>query len=503
MERTYVVGDKTVVLEVDDNFVAVKFKGGVKRSSKAILLETLDADLIYRSEFEIPGEGLTLIPVSNLESNNRASNVRESLSNVSAVEYVKQVYNLGDIKLVASELISIGLEKNTSNHSELFKEFDLQVVDEIFENEYLVHLGTDRDAIELVIDLNEDKRVNYAEPDFINIGEHLAKARENIEASPTGGFQKLEPSLKDQYAVFITEADKAWRRSKGKRDIKIAILDEGVDTRHPDLKNFVVGMYDATDNDGWQEPNSWDAHGTSCAGLAAAIPNRIGIRGIGGGCSLLAVRIAYSPKPKANWVTRNDWIRRAIDWSWKNGADVISNSWGGGAYSQAIVNAFERARTRGRGGKGSIIVIAAGNDAGPVSFPGNTRNVLTVSASNEYDEFKTKTSRDGEYWWGSNFGPEIDVAAPGVHNLTTDILRPDGYNVKSDYTYFNGTSSATPIVAGACGLILSMKPSLSEKEVRDAIVASADKVGKFRYSNGRNDYFGFGRLNVNKSISSL
>ena len=262
-------------------------------------------------------------------------------------------------------------------------------------------------------------------------------------------------------------------------------------------------MYDATDNDNWQEPNPWDAHGTACAGLAAAIPNNIGIRGIGGGCSILAVRIASSPKPKGRWVTKNDWIRRAIDWSWQNGADVISNSWGGGAYSQAIVTAFERARTRGRDGKGAVIVVAAGNSSGPVDFPGNTKDVLTISASNEYDEFKTKTSRDGEYWWGSNYGPQIDVAAPGVHNITTDNLSPGGYNDKSDYTDFNGTSSSTPIVAGACGLLLSANPSLSEKEVRKVIIENADKVGRTRYQNGRNDYFGFGRLNVLKSILAI
>lgn len=103
--------------------------------------------------------------------------------------------------------------------------------------------------------------------------------------------------------------------------------------------------------------------------------------------------------------TSNSIIRRAIDWSWENGADILSNSWGGGSPSSAIMNAFERARTQGRNGKGCVIVIAAGNDSGPVTFPGTLDNVLTVSASNEFDEFKTKTSQDKETWWGSNFGP--------------------------------------------------------------------------------------------------
>jgi len=116
---------------------------------------------------------------------------------------------------------------------------------------------------------------------------------------------------------------------------------------------------------------------------------------------------------------------------------------------------------------------AAGNASGPVDFPGNLNNVFTVSASNEYDEFKTKTSRDGEYWWGSNFGPEVDLSAPGVHNLTTDISGAGGYT-EDDYTDFNGTSSATPIVAGAAGLLLSANNDLTELQVRDRLKQVAD-----------------------------
>jgi subtilisin family serine protease len=233
--------------------------------------------------------------------------------------------------------------------------------------------------------------------------------------------------------------------------------------------------------------------------------------GIGGGCSLLAVRIAYSPAPQADWVTSNAVIRRAIDWAWQRGrADVLSNSWGGGAPSTAITNAFERARTQGRGGKGCVIVIAAGNASGPVDFPGNFSNMLTVSASNEHDEPKTTTSQDGEFWWGANFGPEVVVAAPGVHNYTTDISGEKGYNpggtgavVDANYVHnFNGTSSATPIVAGAVGLVLSANRNLTEAQVREVIRDSADKVGSVPYVNGRNDRMGYGRLNVYRAVQT-
>ena len=216
-------------------------------------------------------------------------------------------------------------------------------------------------------------------------------------------------------------------------------------------------------------------------------------------CALLAVRIAYSQQPRGPWITSNDIIARSIDWSWQNGASVLSNSWGA-APSNSIVAAFERARTRGRRGFGCVIVIAVGNTGGPVLFPANIPNVLAVSASNEFDEFKTSTSRDGETWWGSCFGPQVSVAAPGVHNVTTDILGPGGYDPGDYYAFFNGTSSATPIVAGACGLILSAAPNLREDQVRMIVMNSADKVGATPYANGHNNFFGFGRLNVLRSI---
>ena len=134
---------------------------------------------------------------------------------------------------------------------------------------------------------------------------------------------------------------------------------------------------------------------------------------------------------------------------------MLSNSWGGGPPSNAISDAFEEARTEGRNGKGCVIVVAAGNADGNVQYPADLPEVLSVSASNEFDEPKTKASRDGGNWWGSCFGPEVDIAAPGVHNCTTDITSTAGYDPSNYFAIFNGTSSATPIVAGAAGLVLS------------------------------------------------
>ncbi len=313
----------------------------------------------------------------------------------------------------------------------------------------------------------------------------------------------MDPLESRQYAVNITRAKSAWNLQTGDPDIVIAVLDDGVESRHEDLAAAIVKSYDATDQDEFQEPNPWDPHGTACAGLAAAVPgNSLGIRGIGGGCSLMPIRIGFTHSWNGPLVMNNTWISRGIDWAWENGAAVLSHSWGC-APSTSVTNALARARTHGRNGKGCVIVQAVGNFSRYVSYPASLDFVLAVSASNEFDEPKTKDSRDGESNWGTNFGPEVDVAAPGVHNYTTDLMGDAGYNTRPQghyYDGFNGTSSSTPIVAGAIALVLSANPDLTEEEARNIIKQTADKVGSVPYFRGRNDLMGYGRLNVEKAV---
>ncbi len=162
----------------------------------------------------------------------------------------------------------------------------------------------------------------------------------------------------------------------------------------------------------------------------------------------------------------------------------------------AITQAIRRAKTAGRGGKGCVVCFAAGNNDGAVSFPGTLSEVITVAACNEFGERKSKTSRDGETWWGSNFGPEVDVSAPGVHIVTTDIMGSGGYNTSGNYvTNFNGTSAATPHVAGVAALILSRNPNLTAGEVEAILRNSTDDIGGVGYDI----YTGFGRINAYKA----
>lgn len=506
MAYEYKVMGQVVRLEPDQDLVAVRFSEPALHSVRAKVSAASGLGP-FKDRLEIPNEKFTVMSVAQTPQARgmRHASAFSALNASQAVTRVAPVFKLGDRTIVATERVMVGFKRKGAKATKILKDMGLEVI-EARDREYLVKLPADADPFAVAGQLAALKEVDYAEPDFVTVGKHVP-APASGDAGPKsepGPLGSGDPQLSMQYAPKITQAVEAWKLQSGSPSVVIAILDEGVDSQHEDLQAAIVGTYDGIDDDTFQEPNAWDGHGTACAGLAAAVANNDkGLRGIGAGCSLLGIRIAYAESPGAGWTTSNSAITRAIDWAWKNGAWVLSNSWGGGAPSSAIVNAFERARTQGRGGKGCVIVVAAGNDSGPVTFPGNLENVLTVSASNEFDEFKSKGSEDGETWWGSNFGPEVDVAAPGVHNLTTDISGEGGYSDMDYHLSFNGTSSACPIVAGAVGLLLSAKPDLNEAQARAIVKETADKVGALPYAGGRNDQFGNGRLNVLKMLQKV
>jgi subtilisin family serine protease len=283
----------------------------------------------------------------------------------------------------------------------------------------------------------------------------------------------------------------AWTITKGSKEIRVAVLDEGVDTGHPYLRGAVVAERDFVDGNDLARPNGNDAHGTACAGIILSQSKKL--LGLAPDVRLVAARIAKSDD-RGFWVFDDFATADAIEWCWADAkADVLSNSWGGGPASDVITEAINEARERGRGGKGAVVVFAAGNSQAPVDFPGNLSGVLTVGASNQWDERKTTTSKDGETWWGSNYGNALDLLAPGVRIKTTDIRGARGYDKTLVTERFNGTSSATPHVAATAALMLAVKPALKEDQVREIIRTTADPLTR---SGKPNRLVGHGRLNA-------
>jgi serine protease len=210
---------------------------------------------------------------------------------------------------------------------------------------------------------------------------------------------------------------------------------------------------------------STDGHGVACAGIIAASHNSINVRGVAPNIKLLTVNI-FAPN------TTNQQIADGINWAWQNGADVLSNSWGyscnqNGINIPQITDAITNARTSGRGGKGCVVVFAAGNNypvdncgygpAGYVSFPSTVTGVLCVSAINKYGTIASYSSR----------GSRIDITAIGGENdiRTLDRMGSAGYNSGNDMSDFGGTSAACPQVSGVAALILSVTQILQNSKL--------------------------------------
>jgi subtilisin family serine protease len=281
------------------------------------------------------------------------------------------------------------------------------------------------------------------------------------------------------------KVEDAWTITQG-NGMNVAVIDQGVDLGHPDLINNLMEGYDPTGNGSKGGP-VWqlDKHGTPCAGIIGAIKdNGIGVAGVAPSCRLRPIHVSTSTGG-ISLVAAAD----AIQWVWRNGADVISCSWGAGSNSTIISNAINEAVTKGRGGLGCVVVAATGNEnSSTVAYPAALSNVIAVGAISPCGERKSPSSCDGETNWGSHYGTQLDVMAPGVLIPTTDIQGTNGYHNTSDYIQnFNGTSAACPHVSGVAALVLSANPHLTAQEVRDIIKSSAQKVRTDLYSY-QNDY---------------
>ena len=237
---------------------------------------------------------------------------------------------------------------------------------------------------------------------------------------------------------------------------------------HEDLKDNIYGTgYDV--ETGTAQSMVRGTHGTSCAGIIAAQQNKKGISGVAPGVKLMSVSCNLTSETTAQQ------LANGFNWAWQNGADIISNSWGYSAPSSIVDNAIKNALSKGRNGRGTIVVFSAGNENNTsIRYPGKSNpDILVVGAISPNGERKSTNSCDKENW-GSCYGMALDVVAPGVRIPTTTS---DG-NYRTD---FNGTSSACPHVAGVAALVLSANPNLTALQVRNVIESTAQKVGGYNY----------------------
>jgi hypothetical protein len=289
------------------------------------------------------------------------------------------------------------------------------------------------------------------------------------------------------------DAPEAWDISTGNKDIIVAVIDTGVDYTHPDLAaNMWVNAgeipgngldddhngyvddvygYDFVNNDG--NPMDDHYHGTHCAGTIGAVGNNNqGVVGVCWNVRIMAVKFLNSA---GSGSTSNAIL--SVQYSTLMGANLSSNSWGGGGYSQGLKDAIDAA-----GAAGMLFVAAAGNDGSnndtyphyPSSY--DSTSLIAVMATDRYDN---KSSF-------SNYGPvSVDLGAPGSSILS---CKPG-----NQYQYLNGTSMATPHVAGACALLWSMNSTVSNLEIKNILLETVDPTLAGQCVSG-------GRLNLYNAI---
>lgn len=296
---------------------------------------------------------------------------------------------------------------------------------------------------------------------------------------------RLPPStkaLKEQWALGKVNAEKAWNLagSRGSKNIIVAVIDTGVDYRHEALKPNMVPGYDflQNDNDPMDETGQNPGHGTHCAGV-------IGATGlIDGGIIGLSPEVSLMPIRFLGANGGGDLMAgiKSIDFAIKNGAKVISASWGAtvqASQAKPLIEAVKRANDAG-----VIFISAAANDGrnNDVTsvYPANAKfeNTITVAASN---------SGDQKPRW-SNYGrASVDVSAPGEQIMST---LPN-----NRYGNLSGTSMATPLVSGLVALLASKYPEITGAQVRSLMQVTGAKVNIETACNCR--------IDAGKAVESL
>lgn len=306
-----------------------------------------------------------------------------------------------------------------------------------------------------------------------------------------------DPNFGDEWALKLIGATCAWQHTVGNADVTVAIVDSGVDMKHPDL----VGRLrdDGRDFvDGDDDPSDENGHGTNVAGIVAAtLNNGEGGAGVAPGVMILPVRV-MNAKGYGSDRSISNGIRYAAD----KGAKVINLSLGAtltiGAdtESKQVSQAIRYAQS-----KGALVIVAAGNDFVPLpnAIVGDNPDVLIVAATDDRD-------RKADF---SNSGQWIGIAAPGVHILSTmptyevyltSKALPADERFQQDYDYMSGTSQATPVVSGVAALLFSEHPDWDASQVVQEIKNYAADISKQNPQLAAKGWLGSGRIDACQSL---
>lgn len=476
-------------------------------------IQTADQQYVDKALVELGG-----FDIVTLKNTNNIDNELDTIREYNEVEVGTHVYYAegshspmvptGDIFIVFEDGVSI------DEQAIIFDEFALLLVEQRTPDSALVRTTSlSPNPFKVMSRLQQLSLVKVAEADFdIPLDEYgsVILSDDLIEHQ---WHLKNDGRLPDSNHHIKAGADAriidGWNRlgNAGKSNIKVAVIDNGFDISHPDLKDKIIKPYNAiTRSSNMPQGDRRYTHGTPCASVAVAASNGNGIVGSAPNARLIPVH---------GTSFRDDTTERMFDYCIQNGADVISCSWGTTDPRHSLNYrkraAIKKAATQGRGGKGAVIVYAAGNEQlDYINYYAAHPNVIAVAASNSQDK----------HAYYSNRGSGISVCAPSNGDWPIIAARAwwdeghrsqsgqrkywaDGISRGDKYKHFGGTSSATPLVAGICALMLSANPDLTAAQVKSILEKTADKIGhSWEYdATGYSSKYGHGRVNADKAIA--
>ena len=398
----------------------------------------------------------------------------------------------------------VKLHSSTTNDAfnQLLNQYGCEVVkqDQYDGDIFTLKITSDspKNALKTSVDFYDTGLFDFAEPNFM---------QKTITYTN-------DPLYGDQWALNNTgqsggsvgadiDMNGAWQITSGRADIRIAVVDGGVDLTHPDLIDNLVPGYDASGDGTNGGPVDAETHGTNCAGIVSAVANNNeGLAGVANRCALVPVSFDVLDAFDSEVID-------AVNWAWDEGrADVISNSWGRYIESSMIDAAINNAATFGRDGLGSVVLFAVGNDnQSQIAYPSGLPSVIAVGASDACDARWDPTPCGGGITGGGSNRGEVDLVAPGVKLNTT--------HNGGGYVLFGGTSAATPVAAGVAALVLSVNPCLTRNKVQQILELSCDKpvyesswydqIICYNFLDSRphgtwNNEMGYGRINAFKAV---
>ena len=462
---------------------------------KRLLIDAVIFTLIFCTFFNIalaedlPELTIAKLPEKNLFTNDEiiikfSSDVtidinNNNFSNIQSLNQLLKTLNITDIQPIIPK-----------GETYIVNEIDgYQKIQKKADNSFIIKINNQTQLIPLINILLQNSHIEYAEPNFIYY----------TNSNPDDTYFSL------QWGLSNINVPNAWNITEGNENITIAIIDTGVDWNHEDLANKIwinteEIPNDGIDNDnnsyiddviGWDtvtetnchpdeecdgypdnDPNDIHGHGTHCAGIAAAeTNNNLGIAGTCPECKIMAIRAGYKSPEYFNNVTNtteydgllnSDDIIDAINYALTNNANIISMSFG--AYNsliyQDIANDLINANIIG--------VAAAGNEnTNGILYPAGYDYIISVAAHNEINIATNFT----------NYGPSVNISLPGYNIASTypDYTPP--------YAYMSGTSMATPMLAGAIGLMLDIQPNFTSGEIMHILNLTGHQINNFKNSS--------------------